>query len=889
MRTHYKLSILLVIVSGWGTLLQAQVNITGKVTDSTGKPVSAASVTLVKKNGVILAFGITNATGSYSIRHASSSVKDTLAVDVNALGFAKKSIPVTAATQTTDFTLSASASKLPNVSVKSRSMLRKEGDTLNYDVQSFSNPQDRAIGDVIKKLPGVDVAENGQISVGGKPINRFYIDGDNLLDGRYNIATKSIPADAVSKIQVLENHQPTKVLKDLVPSDQAAMNIVLKDKARLRVMGTGDAAFGTPGVYNASANAMLFKKQVKFINYTKLNNTGNDLANDVMNFFSWEYQPPPALMSATTAGNPDLSKKRFLFNNAVLVTANDLVNLKNDWQLRINAYYLHDKQFQAYQYQSKYYLPADTITYAEKLDSRQLSNTFNTQFTLTANKKDYFVNNVTILENTPLTINADLEATGNGLLNQQFSGTTTNISNRFNMVRKLTQGSSYELFSYIGLIRNPETLLVQPGLYAAQLNAGQPFAALIQDAAIPTFNTDNYISFGIPRTRFKQQYKIGLNYQDQDLNSLLAAEQFSGSKNVVADSFINRLNWQRFRAYAQMDYSYTANDFLITAAIPVTYQDIHYTGRKVNNRLRNLPVTPRVGFRYNTGREDYIMLNYAYGNTWVGIDQVYDGYIMRNYRNFYSNGDLLTETQSHSTSAAYNFRNTLKIFFFSIGASYSVYHRNTISDQRISSTVQQATLVPFDNDYTATSVSGSISKYIFPLMTTIGGKINWQQSRSNAIQNGERLQVINEGYTFGLNLNTKFSEWLTVNYVGVFGTNKSSFIQNIHGTEAPGTPAVKRWQHAADASITFGKNLFGKLVADNYTYLVPGARDVRITFADAYLTYKLDKLKTDLEFSLTNIAGTDTYTNVNISANSITEAQYRIRPRMAMVKFLFRF
>jgi hypothetical protein len=186
----------------------------------------------------------------------------------------KKSITISSAAQTADFKLSAFSGNLPNVTVNSRPLLRKDGNTLNYDVQSFSNAQDRTIGDVIKKLPGAEVAENGQISVGGKPINRFYIDGDNLLDGRYNIATKSIPTDAVSKIQVLENHQPTKVLKDLTRSDQAAMNIVLKDNSRLRVMGTGDAAFGTPRVYNVSINAMLFKKQVKFINYTNLNNSG---------------------------------------------------------------------------------------------------------------------------------------------------------------------------------------------------------------------------------------------------------------------------------------------------------------------------------------------------------------------------------------------------------------------------------------------------------------------------------------------------------------------------------------------------------------------------------------------------------------------------------------
>ena len=149
-----------------------------------------------------------------------------------------------------------------------------------------------------------------------KPINRFYIDGDNLLDGKYNIATQGIPNDMVSKVQVLENHQPINALKNAVKSESAAMNIVLKDKARLKIMGNGDLALGSPSVYNTTVNTMLFKKQVKFMNYIKLNNTGVDLAYETINHFGSENQAPSSLVSATTGGNPDISRKRYLFNNA---------------------------------------------------------------------------------------------------------------------------------------------------------------------------------------------------------------------------------------------------------------------------------------------------------------------------------------------------------------------------------------------------------------------------------------------------------------------------------------------------------------------------------------------------------------------------------------------
>jgi hypothetical protein len=71
--------------------------------------------------------------------------------------------------------------------------LRVHGDTTDYKVSDFSSPQDRVIGDVIKKLPGIDVAKDGKISYNGKSISGVYIGGDNLLDDKYNIATNSYP------------------------------------------------------------------------------------------------------------------------------------------------------------------------------------------------------------------------------------------------------------------------------------------------------------------------------------------------------------------------------------------------------------------------------------------------------------------------------------------------------------------------------------------------------------------------------------------------------------------------------------------------------------------------------------------------------------------------
>ena len=91
------------------------------------------------------------------------------------------------------------------------------------------------------------------------------------------------------------------------------------------------------------------------------------------------------------------------------------------------------------------------------------------------------------------------------------------------------------------------------------------------------------------------------------------------------------------------------------------------------------------------------------------------------------------------------------------------------------------------------------------------------------------------------------------------------------------------------ANFTLSSNFFFKLSGDNYRYLIPGSQDNQYTFADAYFTYKLNQLKTDIELSITNLAGIDTYSTASLSTNSIVESSYRIRPRMVMLKFYYRF
>lgn len=124
--------------------------------------------------------------------------------------------------------MEAGSIQLKEVTIKA-DRIREQGDTITYTTSSFAQAQDRSIGDVLKRMPGIEVSRNGRIQYQGEDINKFYIEGSDLLGGRYGIATNGISHEDVGAVEVMEKHQPMQVLSGISYSDKAAINLKLKN------------------------------------------------------------------------------------------------------------------------------------------------------------------------------------------------------------------------------------------------------------------------------------------------------------------------------------------------------------------------------------------------------------------------------------------------------------------------------------------------------------------------------------------------------------------------------------------------------------------------------------------------------------------------------------
>lgn len=121
---------------------------------------------------------------------------------------------------------------LPEVIIQSQAPYRLTGDTITFNASQYQRGNENRLEDLLKNIPGFEVDENGTISYGNKKIEHLMIDGVNFLDQGYALMSKNMPVFPISQVQVLKRYQKTKALKDLIRSENIALNIVLKDSYR---------------------------------------------------------------------------------------------------------------------------------------------------------------------------------------------------------------------------------------------------------------------------------------------------------------------------------------------------------------------------------------------------------------------------------------------------------------------------------------------------------------------------------------------------------------------------------------------------------------------------------------------------------------------------------
>lgn len=345
----YKLVIIFFLATNLGC--KAQI-FYGMVKDSADhKALDFVSVVLYNKQKQPICFQQTDSKGRFTISLEDRQKANSISFSI--LGYAKKTYAIEKYKNGQNIYLSQATTHIKEVTVKSK-RLQLRTDTLVYSVAGFRQKQDRSIADVIAKMPGLDVDENGGIKFQGKAINKFYIEGMDLMGSKYAMASENLSADKVKSVEVLQNHQPIKSLKNIRFSDQAALNIVLTDEAKgvwngtLEIGGGMPLQEGTPSdnvLRDCKIIGMNLARKNQSITMYKTNNTGKDIQHEILSLTreSALSDMPRNWVSHIGRTDANLKLERYNFNDTHIIASNWLSKLGKEQTLRLQSSYLYDR------------------------------------------------------------------------------------------------------------------------------------------------------------------------------------------------------------------------------------------------------------------------------------------------------------------------------------------------------------------------------------------------------------------------------------------------------------------------------------------------------------------------------------------------------------------
>ncbi len=864
----------------------------GKLLRADGAPLINAYI-LVQgvTEGKVLAYTTSNGDGRFALSIPDSIRTKAQQLEIRHLGFRTLQVKLEAGRTDYVLTLEEQTIDLSDITVKSRPQIDRRGDTLSYDVASFAQAMDRSIGEVIRRLPGVEVAEDGSIKYNGKAISHLYIDGDDLLNGRYALGTRVIPKGMVNKVEVLQRHQPVKVLEGRIASDETALNLVIREEARLKLMGEAKLGAGLPHQYDSEINSMLFNKRFKMLHVLEGNNIGRDIFSDwkALTKNSAALNVSDSWISPGTVSPPGLRTDRYLFNRAGAINTNNFFRTKSDLQITLAIRAALDRTEMEFSGVQELYLPEDTVRYSEFQRYRNHPFAVQTNLVLESNKEKRFIRN-----ESQLRFRRDdgevAMLTNERMLEQQLADRPLTISNALEFVPTLGRGKLLRLkWSLQAELRSEQLGVISPESESAQ-RGGLSYATAFQRLDRPAWQQAAELSY-LPRSgKIKQAYGLGMHQESQRLNSYLAMDSVSGSALEGGDVFQNHLRWNQQRWYAQAQYDYAAGGWLVKLGLPLALQSIRYedessdlSGRRVYRFLN-----PTLNVRRNIGVEDYLRLSYQRRNRFGTMEQIYQEPILINYRTLQSNRSGIQEQRTQQADLSFHLERSLRFLFVYVQLSASHNRQNALQAVEITEDGTQSYLVPIMNDIKNAGLEGSWSQYINGLRTTVALRASARFSQLNQLINGDLLPYQQRIWTLKPSVERAFGSAVQFSYQAL-NSFFSSLPVRTEDRQRIATQRVYQLDHSLTATSFLRKRIFLSFSASQQLTREASSGTISYWFLDASARWRLPARGSELELNLKNLANIRRYETFRLSENTFWESRYRLQGRMAVLKYTFTF
>lgn len=844
------------------TILFAQINVKGTVVDrETDEPVVGASVIVKGADGKIKKFASSKADGSFAVTMPSVSG---CRLEVTMMSFARQSMPLDNVEFPLTVRMEPGTTLLKEVTVKA-DRIREQGDTISYRVGSFAQAQDRSIGDVLKRMPGIDVAKSGKIQYQGEDINKFYIEGADLLGGKYGIATNGISHEDVGAVEVMENHQPMQVLSGIAFSNKAAINLKLKNKAKATWSFHGDAGGGyswepTGAIWDGELFAMAVMPGFQNITTLRANNTGENLSSSETDFFAENRQTGLSrYVSIGLPGVPSLSDKRTLFNRSFLVSTNNLWKFGRG-EFKANIDYSFNRVEAAAENITTYFLNEGNRLISENRSGTEHSHSLSGKFIYELNQKTAFINNT-------LQTNIDWDdlnlATTGSLPNRQSAKLPDYyVSNKFKLIKRF-KGNHLVTFHSVNEWESlPQTLNLDMN--------GQHFRQHISDHAFYTHESAAY-AFNIKGVTLSLEGGIKGYIRSMDSQLPDLPEELPGlTENVVNTNYIT--------VYATPRLEYWVRRVNLSLNLPVSYA--HYNFDKAIANHNELYFSPSLNFNWKPNNRFSGSLLGGLGRSPMNLNLIHPGLIMTNYRTLKAGVDNFYNSSSQNVSANFNYKHTRRGLFANGMVMHSWTHLPYSMAQQLYGDYVVYSYADAANDSKMLMAMGNIGKTLDFMRGSCNVNGSFNRNESHLLSQRQSVNSVSTGWSVGGKINGTPCRWFSFDYRIDYSDSRltmngvsESWLSTMENELSLTFIPHRKWQWTIS-----GEHYRNELTEHNYKDIV---------MLDTRLTYQLNK-RIEFAASLTNILNKRSYNYTTYSHLSSFESRRHLRGRQLLFSISLR-
>lgn len=902
MKNKFFTLLLLVVFTSYG-----QITIEGVVTDSLNQKLELANVVAINEetNG-LEAYGITNEEGRYQLEVGKNG---TYKLQISYVGM--KTFEETISTKESDITkncILVPENALDEVELIYEMPVKIQGDTIVYNADSFQNGTERKLEDILEKLPGVEINEDGQIEVEGKVVNKLMVNGKDFFDGDTKLASKNIPAKAVDKIQVLRNYSEVGQLSGVTNnSDNVALNIKLKEGKESFWFGTVTAGAG------ASPNNELYVVQPKLFYYSPkyslnflgdLNNTGEAALTrrDIRNFGGGFRSPSRS--SGTTINLGDNSLDFLTSQGNALEIENKLASgnfsyapnkaLDLSGFLIYNSSRILSRETSFVQYTDPSLGIPDEAT---EQSSRERSNQALVKLSASYqpdinNQLDYDV--LGRISNDGQNQNVFSSVIGN--TTQLEEVTPYSINQNLNYFYTLDENNIFA-FEAQHLLKNEDpfynAILTNDPTGADAFDTTAE--ALGLDTSLNNYDlgqnrriTSNQVDakldyYNILNAKSNLNFTLGAILSRQEFNSNIFQFLEDGSEvdptpTINNGRAVNDTEYNFSDIYLGLHYRLKAGIFTLTPGFSLhAYgnKNIQFGETFEDNFFRFLPdFETRIQFK----KSESLTLNYAMRNQFTDVTRLAQGLVLNSFNNIQFGEPDLQNALSHNVSLLYS---SFNLFNYTNVFARAAYTSNIDQIRGLTSFDNVIRTSTFFNSNFAdenVNVFGRIQRTFGKIRATLNARFNY--SKINQFIQGQ--QSVNEGYTQtytpGLRTNFKVAPNVSLNYRYSVTNNNQGGNETTFITNAP--------------SIDFDAYIWKAVTfKTNYTYTnqeLGNGNSQSFQNWDASLAYRKDRdAKWEYEIRASNILDIDSQVRNSANNFSVFTSETFIQPRFLTFRLVY--